>query len=133
VQARCWECREADFPVSSYQRHGYRGQTREFLNVLVRDPCAYCGSHERVGADHIDPSRHTGDSSIANLTGACAPCNYEKDDSYLLEHLLGEDLFVGARFQPYYRPPTPNMTVDLISLASSEVAKHKFSTRSFSP
>ena len=127
MQSRCWECRAEDFPEFRRPRQNIRGNAREFLNVILRDPCAYCGSHENMGADHIDPSCYTGDSRASNLTAACSKCNLAKEDFYLLEHLLGEGLFISARFQPYTRGPTFKETMDLVALASSEVAKCKFS------
>jgi len=130
LQPRCWECRSKDFPEIHYRRRGLRGRTRAFINVLVADPCAYCGSRCEIVIDHIDPSRYTGDSSIANLTAACYACNSAKDDLYLLEHLLGEALFVAERFQPYSQPPAPQTGFDLISLASDETARHKLCSRS---
>jgi len=129
LQSRCWGCRSEDFPEFRYRRRGLRGRTRAFINVLTADPCAYCGGHREIVVDHIDPSRYTGDSSIANLTAACYDCNIAKADLYLLEHLLGEELFIAARFQPYSQPAAPQTGFDLISLASDATARHKFSHR----
>ena len=129
LQSRCWECRSKDFPEIRYRRRNLRGRTRAFVNVLAADPCAYCGCRESIVIDHIDPSRYTGDSSFVNLTASCSGCNSAKDDAYLLEFLLGEELFIAARFEQYPPLPIPQMGFDLVSIAADETARQKFCHR----
>jgi hypothetical protein len=126
LQSRCWECRSKDYPEIHYQRRGLKSSRRAFIDVLTADPCAYCGGHLKIEVDHIDPSRYPGDNGLANLTAACPECNKTKGDLYLLEFLLGEDLFIAARFQPYSPPPAPQIGFNLIHLASEEAARYKF-------
>jgi len=57
------------------------------LQVLGRDPCAYCGAPSRT-VDHIVPMVAGGTANPDNLTAACQACNGAKADSSLLEFLL---------------------------------------------
>jgi hypothetical protein len=58
----------------------------EYLAVLRKDPCAYCG---RAGGviDHIEPRVTGGADDTDNLTGACHPCNGQKSALSLLGFL----------------------------------------------
>lgn len=49
------------------------------LKVLERDGhlCGYCGG-EATEADHIIPKSAGGKDDLANLVGACKPCNSRK-------------------------------------------------------
>lgn len=73
----------------SHARRGVRMDSiaKEYVEMLLRDPCSYCGE-EMEHIDHIIPLITTGDSSWNNLTAACQNCNYLKRDKTLLEALL---------------------------------------------
>lgn len=59
----------------------------EFAQVVVCDPCAYCGSAGGT-VDHITPLSGGGNSDWLNLTGACGTCNRRKGTKPLLDYLL---------------------------------------------
>jgi 5-methylcytosine-specific restriction endonuclease McrA len=40
--------------------------------------CAYCGSTERIEADHRTPLCRGGSNQISNILPACRPCNRRK-------------------------------------------------------
>ncbi len=48
--------------------------------VIARDggKCAYCGTTEKLGADHVLPLSRGGTNDIANLTACCESCNKSK-------------------------------------------------------
>lgn len=83
----------------------YRGKRRlstvklpEWRQVLLRDPCAYCGEpSEHV--DHIHPRHAGGLDQVDNLTGACQHCNNSKGGKSLLAFLSGHDVGHEARRQ----------------------------------
>jgi 5-methylcytosine-specific restriction endonuclease McrA len=58
----------------------------EYMQVLLGDPCSYCGSRAEV-ADHIVPVADGGGSDWDNLTAACAWCNGSKHSRSLLTFL----------------------------------------------
>ncbi len=66
----------------------YGNHKQELRNMMLRDPCAYCGEYRPLMTiDHIVPSSQGGPSHIDNFTGACADCNGEKADRSLLVYL----------------------------------------------
>lgn len=68
--------------------------TIDFIAMLRRDPCSYCGVHPddtaegRMTIDHIVPISHGGENDISNLTAACGTCNSRKGTKDLLSFLL---------------------------------------------
>lgn len=75
------------------RRHGRRaismtGESREFIAIILRDPCAYCGGTGGT-VDHITPVSLGGTNAWENLTGACLSCNSSKNAQPLL-HFLAE-------------------------------------------
>jgi hypothetical protein len=68
-------------------RLGPRGSYGRFGDVLVRDPCAYCGDVAN-SIDHIEPRVAGGTDDYGNLTAACQSCNSSKRDVPLLFFLL---------------------------------------------
>jgi 5-methylcytosine-specific restriction endonuclease McrA len=81
--------------VREYNRVRYHMRKRgaddlaiEYGNILVRDPCSYCGSTRNLVRDHIVPVQHGGDGSFTNLTSSCNTCNLIKSDRKLLSFLL---------------------------------------------
>jgi hypothetical protein len=93
AQRRRWNQRNqakaaAHNKSNSLKRRGHRffHAAREYVAVLLGDPCVYCGkSCEHI--DHIDPINTGGGSTWDNLTAACATCNYHKRDLPLLAFL----------------------------------------------
>lgn len=74
------ECRSASAP-------SYYGSTPEWLAILRRDPCAYCGG-QAGSVDHIQARGAGGEEADTNLTGSCAGCNHGKTIKPLLHFLL---------------------------------------------
>lgn len=62
---------------------------REYA-YLRRDPCAYCRGPGGT-IDHIVSSSRGSAETVANLTGACEPCNVSKGSWPLLPYLLLRD------------------------------------------
>jgi 5-methylcytosine-specific restriction endonuclease McrA len=59
----------------------------EYGEILLGDPCSYCGAPaEHI--DHIDPLARGGSPDWDNLTAACASCNTSKQARPLLGFLL---------------------------------------------
>ena len=48
--------------------------------------CAYCGSTEDLGIDHVIPFEHGGSDMPFNLVVACFPCNIAKRDKHPIEY-----------------------------------------------
>lgn len=55
------------------------------MQRLYASPCYYCGSTERIQADHVIPISRGGRHSIGNLVPACASCNLSKKDKTIME------------------------------------------------
>ena len=55
------------------------------LKRLYASPCLYCGSTERITADHVIPISKSGTHSIGNLVPACLSCNSSKHDHFITE------------------------------------------------
>lgn len=60
---------------------------KEYLKILLRDPCSYCGGPAGT-IDHIRPVVRGGANVWENLTAACKTCNLRKHDSQLLVFML---------------------------------------------
>ena len=60
----------------------YRGVMLTRQNIFRRDAytCQYCGSHDDLTLDHVQPKSRGGRSSWDNLTTACKRCNSRKGD-----------------------------------------------------
>lgn len=59
---------------------------RSYVNLITRDPCAYCGGRMEV-VDHIEPLSRSGQHEWDNLTPACGSCNARKSAKPLLQFL----------------------------------------------
>lgn len=57
--------------------------TLEFVSLLRRDPCCYCGGAMEA-VDHIEPFAKGGSSTWDNLTASCGRCNRAKNKRTLL-------------------------------------------------
>lgn len=66
----------------------YTPAAQEYIKILLRDPCAYCGLSTGITIDHIVPVAEGGSSDWANLTAACALCNSQKRTRSILDFLL---------------------------------------------
>jgi 5-methylcytosine-specific restriction endonuclease McrA len=78
-----WRARNREH-VRAYFREQARGRrvgvgddTLAYMDVLRRDPCAYCGG-VGGGVDHVEPYIQGGANDWTNLTGCCRRCNQEK-------------------------------------------------------
>jgi 5-methylcytosine-specific restriction endonuclease McrA len=59
--------------------------TRAYIEVLRKDPCAYCGATGvPIEIDHIVPHSAGGPTTWENLTAACVDCNRKKRTRPLL-------------------------------------------------
>lgn len=56
----------------------------EYVLIVRRDPCSYCGAAAGGTWDHIEPAEHGGASTWQNSTGACVRCNASKKDRKML-------------------------------------------------
>lgn len=67
----------------------YRARARErsmaetaeavaYMAELLEQPCAYCGSRDRIEVDHVIPFARGGKTVPENLVAACLPCNRSK-------------------------------------------------------
>lgn len=63
-----------------------REDTAAYREVLLRDPCSYCGGDSDC-VDHIDAIAAGGSVHWSNTTAACAVCNGEKFTAPLLRAL----------------------------------------------
>lgn len=57
---------------------------KEYIGVLRKDPCSYCGGDSAGESDHIVPIKLGGGSDWMNLTAACRVCNSSKSSRPLL-------------------------------------------------
>jgi 5-methylcytosine-specific restriction endonuclease McrA len=60
------------------------------LKKLLRQPCFYCNSSERITIDHIVPLSRGGRHSIGNLISACHKCNSVKSARFIMEFRLNK-------------------------------------------
>lgn len=64
-------------------RHGADDTACDYVEVLVGDPCVYCGGpHETI--EHIDAVALGGQTTWENLASACRSCNCAKGKLPLL-------------------------------------------------
>lgn len=59
----------------------------DLLEVLVEQPCAYCGATEHIEIDHVVPLSRGGTHTPENLAPACGSCNRSKGAKLLEEWL----------------------------------------------
>lgn len=52
------------------------------------DGCAYCGSHDRIGIDHVVPLSRGGAHEAGNVVPCCLRCNASKFNLTLVEWLF---------------------------------------------
>lgn len=77
-----------------------------YREIVVHDPCAYCGRPAEV-VDHIVARVWPGGfDEWENLTGACSACNSAKGWKSLLTVMLGEHVGAYRRNGKPYRPWT---------------------------
>jgi len=58
------------------------------LRKLYNQPCIYCGSRDRIEADHVISINRNGIDGIGNLVAACKSCNGSKQELYIMEWRL---------------------------------------------
>lgn len=59
--------------------------TKSFIKKLYLSNCIYCGSKEKIQADHVIPLAKGGRHSEGNLVPACQKCNLDKRDKTITE------------------------------------------------
>jgi 5-methylcytosine-specific restriction endonuclease McrA len=69
------------------RRQGHSPEALEYADVLLADPCSYCGGRADT-VDHIVALARNGAHEADNLTAACRSCNSRKRTRPLLEALL---------------------------------------------
>ncbi len=63
--------------------------TQEWVQILLKDPCFYCGnSCESI--DHVTPVSRNGTDDVTNIMGVCKECNSSKKDKNLFEFLIAK-------------------------------------------
>lgn len=55
------------------------------IKKLYNSECIYCGSREKIQADHVIPVTRGGTNSIGNLVPACYICNPSKGNRTIME------------------------------------------------
>ena len=70
---------------SNKMNNGYFKIYKKELLKIYNSPCFYCGSNEKIEADHIIPISRGGRHSIGNLISACKHCNGSKHNKLLVE------------------------------------------------
>lgn len=73
-------------------------------DIVLRDPCAYCGSARATTIDHIEPQALGGLKSWTNETGACRACNERKGATRLLPYLVARLPRLRPQIRSYSRP-----------------------------
>lgn len=58
------------------------------IRRILSSQCVSCGTHDRIGFDHIVPLARGGRHSIGNLQPMCTPCNSSKNDKTMMEWKL---------------------------------------------
>ena len=94
INARKREYQKANTEIVNNIQHRRRAKlksngvyqiSKKELNKLYASPCAYCGSSDKITADHIIPISRGGSHSIGNLAPACEHCNKSKANKILVE------------------------------------------------
>ena len=65
----------------------------ERLKMVLPQACCYCGSRDRLSADHLIPTKRGGANSGDNLVWACRSCNSSKCARDALEWLAERNQF----------------------------------------
>lgn len=94
-RARAWAAAnptkaKAHTTRKNHRRRGAEpdADAREYVEVLRRDPCCYCGTTaDEIVIDHIHPVSLGGAGDAENLTAACRRCNASKSGKTLLQFL----------------------------------------------
>lgn len=60
----------------------------EYILILLKDPCVYCGELGCDSIDHIDPLSKGGLNGWENYAPAHKDCNNDKQDGSILQRLL---------------------------------------------
>lgn len=60
------------------------------LDRLYASVCFYCGSTDKIEADHVIPVSRGGRHSIGNLIPACRSCNATKGNRFIIEWKLAQ-------------------------------------------
>lgn len=63
-------------------------ETADWLKIIRRDPCSYCGSYDNPQVDHVVPITAGGGLEWDNLACACKSCNSSKHAKPLLAWLV---------------------------------------------
>lgn len=103
ARAKRWEKRNPE-KVADYnraKRMKRRGaysdkDARVYMQILINDPCAFCGSKKELVIDHIHPISKGGKGDFMNLTAACRSCNAAKSNKSLLNFLIERRTFTNV-------------------------------------
>lgn len=68
------------------RKAGKDPELRDWYEVILADPCAYCGMPSE-SIEHVDPVSRGGTNDCDNVVGACMDCNRRKNCKTLLEFL----------------------------------------------
>lgn len=67
------------------RQNGIYAISQKEMRKLYASPCLYCGSTQRIEADHVIPIARGGTHSIGNLVPACKSCNASKRQRTITE------------------------------------------------
>lgn len=67
------------------RQNGVYAISQKEMRKLYASPCLYCGSTQRIEADHVIPIARGGTHSIGNLVPACKSCNASKRQRTITE------------------------------------------------
>lgn len=86
----------------SGQTNVARARRTPHLQVLLHDPCPYCGD-DVAAIDHITATANGGSDDWPNLSGICRSCNSAKGTKSMLAFMawrlwVGERIAAATRF-----------------------------------
>lgn len=100
---RCGRCKNSPYPIGydfndAQTRKVYKYRTEDkkkgrdnditmdfFQNIILVQPCVYCGAVENIGCDRLDNSKgHTQD----NVVPCCGDCNRTRGDRFTFQEML---------------------------------------------
>lgn len=70
--------REREKTYARRAKTPYSPEMAEFMRMLIKRPCAYCGSTKDITVDHVVPLSRGGKHQQDNLAPACFSCNSSK-------------------------------------------------------
>ena len=92
---RAWEQRNPDARRAKLQRYRAKSAQNETCLILPKEiariyksSCFFCGTNQRIEADHIIAIDRGGRNSVGNLMPLCRSCNASKREKTIMEFRL---------------------------------------------